>query len=74
MLLRAINGPKMTIVRGNHEDMNMCMRYGLAHEVTAKYPKDKQLVLGRFLRLFQLFPVGEYGVVVCLLRSFLKCL
>lgn len=73
MLLRAINGDRMMFIRGNHEDMNMCMRYGLAHEVSAKYQQERELVLGRLLRLFQLFPVGIISIYHFLTHSLFMC-
>eukprot|EP01134_Creolimax_fragrantissima_P006410 CFRG6410T1 len=60
MLLRAVNGNRVNVVRGNHEDVNMCIHYGLGAEMTRKYNDNRSFVLGRVLRLFQFLPSVVY--------------
>jgi len=72
MRLKIANPETVVLVRGNHEDINVCSHFGFLQEVRAKF--GTQVNFSRITRLYDFLPVALYlGSGNDTHKDFLQC-
>lgn len=76
--LKIANPDRVILIRGNHEDFNICSRYGFETEFLTKFPSkenpSQEKSFNKIMQLYNFLPVALYlGTGSSKIKDFIQC-